>query len=229
MAVTKNKARQDKSPVARFYDSLAPLYTRLRDFGHGRDGNSKELLIAALAPFENDSILDIGTGPGVYALDIAKRAGDSHVIGIDISEAFIKIASDRAAEAKIANIKFAPGNIEALEFADGAFTKIICAGVFSVIKKREEAVKELARVLQPGGRLAVREPRRSETGLGSLFGALPEKSRLRRAGSRMGLMFGHFSPDFMTDAEIKALFAAGGFSRLDFEHLGRDILVTAIK
>src|SRR3972149_7610276 len=100
MAVTKNKGRQDKSPVARFYDSLAPLYTRMRDYGQGRDRQAKELLIDSLAPFQNDSVLDIGTGPGIYALDIAKRAGDSHVVGIDISEVCGNIAKGRAADAK---------------------------------------------------------------------------------------------------------------------------------
>ena len=229
MAVVTNEGRQDKSPVARFYDTLAPIYARLRDFGHKRDSGAKNLLITALAPFEEDVVLDIGTGPGVYAIDIAKHAPDSRVVGIDISEAFIGIAARRAGEAGLANISFALGNIEQLDFEDASFTKIICAGVLSVVKKRRRAVAELARVLAPGGRLAVREPRRSDGALSRLISGLPEKSGLRKTSSRMGLMFGHFSPEFMTETEIRALFDNTGLAEVEFQRCAGDVLITAVK
>lgn len=201
----------------------------MRDFGRRRDYDRKELLIDALSPFKNDSVLDIGTGPGIYAIDIAKRAGCSRVVGIDISEAFLDIAKTRAGEAEMSNIEFALGNIESLDFADHAFTKIICAGVLSVVNGREQAIKELSRVLRPGGCLAVREPTRSEGPLGRYVGDLPKRSRTRRLLSSVGLMFGHLSPDFMTESEIRDLFAAADFSELRIEPRGQDIFITAIK
>lgn len=229
MGVTKNDERQDKSPIARFYDSLAPLYTRLREFGHERDGQNKDRLINALSPFDNDVILDVGTGPGIYAIDIARKTPDSRIIGIDISEAFVTIAHEKAQVAKVSNTKFSLGNIEDLDFEDAYFTKIICAGVISVVKKRDQAVAELARVLKPGGHLAVREPMRSNSYFSRLTQSFSGKSPLRKAASRLGLMFGHFSPDFMTEPEIKALFDQAGFSDLKVESIGPDLLVVATK
>jgi len=223
------ESSQEKPPIARFYDSLAPFYTRMRDFGHRRDRDAKELLLEALSPFDNDSVLDIGTGPGVYAIAIAKRAGCSRVVGIDISETFVNIAKTRAGEADMNNVEFALGNIESLDFNDDSFTKIICAGVLSVVSQREQAIKELSRVLRPGGCLAVREPRRSQGLVSRYVGRLPEKSQARRMVRQAGLMFGHFSPDLMTESELVDLFAAGDFSQLQLAPSGRDIFITAIK
>jgi len=227
--VSKDRRHQDHATVARFYDSLAPFYTRLRDYGHKRDGHAKALLIGALAPFADDIVLDVGTGPGIYALDIAKQAANSRVVGIDISEAFINIAKTRASEAGVDNIVFSLGNIEQLEFEDRFFTKIVCAGVLSVVHQRERAVLELSRVLRPGGRLTVREPKRSNSLVSRVAARLPEKSRVRRAVCQAGLMFGHFSPNLMTTTELRALFHDCGFSQVTLEPYGSDVLITATK
>lgn len=227
--MSKDKRHQDHSAVAGFYDSLAPIYTRLRDYGHKRDGRAKTLLIDALGPFADDIVLDVGTGPGIYALDIAKQSANSRVVGIDISETFINIAKTRASEAGIDNIVFSLGNIEQLEFSDRFFTKIVCAGVLSVVHQRERAVLELSRVLRPGGRLTVREPKRSESLVSRLACRLPKESRIRRAACHCGWMFGHFSPNFMTALEMRALFHGCGFSQVTLEPYGSDVLITATK
>ncbi|HEB12648.1 MAG TPA: methyltransferase domain-containing protein [Actinobacteria bacterium] len=229
MDVTNNTQRQDKSSITRFYDSLAPVYASLRDYRHKRDTDVKNHLVNALAPFNNDTILDIGTGPGVYAFDIAKTAPSCRVVGLDISQTFVDIATERAKKASVANVEFALGNIEKLEFADDSFSKIICAGVISVVGKRNDAVRELSRVLSPGGVLAVREPTRSDSSFSRMICGLPDKSRIRRLCSQTGLLFGHFSPDFMTEKELRALFDSANFSSISFDVHGQDILITATK
>ena len=227
--MTNNALRHDKSSVSRFYDSLGPLYARLRDYGHKRDADVKNHLVNALAPFHEDTVLDIGTGPGIYALDIAKTAPSCRVVGLDISQTFIDIATVRADKARVTNVEFALGNIEKLLFEDDSFSKIICAGVISVVSKRDDAIRELSRVLSPGGVLAVREPTRSDNSFSRIISGLPDKSRVRRLISRTGLLFGHFSPDLMTESQLRVLFDDTDFSSVSFDIHGQDILITATK
>lgn len=227
--MTKATQRHDKSSIARFYDSMGPVYARMRQYGHNRDGSTKTCLVDALTPFEDDIILDIGTGPGMYAIDIATAAPSCRVVGIDISETFIDIAKESALSAKINNVEFALGNIESLGFADNHFSKIICAGVISVVHQRKQAINELARVLRPGGTLAVREPCRSTGAFSRFVFGLPAESRIRGLCTNAGLLGGHFSPGFMSKTEIEDLFSETAFSSVAIEEHGRDILITATR
>ncbi len=227
--MTNNAQHHEKSSITSFYNSLGHLYSSLRAYGHKRDVDVKHRLVNALAPFNNESILDIGTGPGVYALDIAKAAPDCRVVGLDISQTFVDIATERANKAGAKNVDFALGNIEKLVFADDSFSKIICAGVISVVRKRDDAIRELCRVLSPGGVLAVREPARSNNSFSRILSDLPAESKLRRFFSQSGLLFGHFSPDFMTEKDLRVLFDSAGFSSISYNAHGRDILITATK
>lgn len=220
--------KSGKAAVRGFYDIWGPLYTRLRDLGRD-DHEDKSVLIEALAPFDNDTVLDVGTGPGAYALRVADRAVDCRVIGIDLSPAFIEIASRRAAEREMENIEFRLGDIEDLGFADGLFSKVLCAGVLSVVRDRRAAVAEMARVLRPRGCLAVREPVRSDGPLARFFASRSPGSATRHVGSGIGLMFGHFSPDFMTEPELRALFDGGLFTEVAFAEYASDLIITAIK
>ncbi len=225
------KESTDKTGKARvrgFYDVWGPIYTWLRDFGRD-DHEDKSVLIEVLAPFDNDTVLDVGTGPGAYALRVADRAADCQVVGIDLSPAFIKIACRRASERQMENIEFKVGDIEDLGFADGQFSKVLCAGVLSVVGNRGVAVAEMARVLRPGGCLAVREPVRSNGPLARFFASRGQESTARSIGSGVGLMFGHFSPDFMTGPELRALFDGGLFSEVTFTEHARDLVITATK
>lgn len=220
--------KREKTAVRGFYEVWGPLYTRLRDLGRD-DHEDKSVLIEMLAPFDNDTVLDVGTGPGAYALRVADRAADCQVVGIDLSPAFIDIACRRASERQMDNIEFKLGDIEDLGFADGQFSKVLCAGVLSVVGNREVAVAEMARVLRPGGRLAVREPVRSNGPLARFFASRGQESKARSIGSGVGLMFGHFSPDFMTGPELTALFDGGLFSEVTFTEHARDLVITATK
>jgi ubiquinone/menaquinone biosynthesis C-methylase UbiE len=210
------------------YDSMAPFYTRFRDLSHRRD-RRKEHLMRHLAPFADELILDIGTGPGLYAMDVARKAPQSQVIGIDISASFVRIAAERARLAGVTNARFEVGDIQKLGFANDSFNKIICAGVLSVVDKRHQALSELARVLRPGGRLAVREPTRSDGPGVRLIDRLSEAPGIRRMVGGFGLMFGHFSPDFLTESELGGLFVSAGFSHFRTESCGRDLVVVATK
>lgn len=207
-----------------FYDSFAPLYTLFRQFGHRWDRSAKYSMIKHLEPFGNDTILDVGTGPGIYAIDIAKMAPDSRVHGIDISPKFLEIANRRASEKRVKNVKFRLGNIESLDFESATFSKIICAGVISLVDNRHQAIRELSRVLKGGGVLVIREPLRKTDWKNRVLAKLTASS-----SHKFGLMFGHFNPSFFDEEEFADLLNQGGFKKIKINNQGSDLFGICVK
>lgn len=225
----KNSAlRREKPAVARFYNSFAPVYTFFRELTKSRDKLLQENLLAQVSPKSFDVCLDIGTGPGVYALEIASRQLQAKVVGIDISEKFVAIASQKAQKLGLTNVNFVVGQVEQLEFASNYFTKVICGGILSLVKERKKAVSEIYRVLAPGGLLVVREPCRLDSGLVRFFQSFKSK-KLQRFANRLGLMFGHFSPDFFTYEELLATLKTSNFSQIKIELKDKDLFAFCVK
>lgn len=111
-------------------------------------------LIAKFA--SNLAVLEIGCGDGLHAIHAA-RSGALRVIGIDISPAGISRANERlSAESPRFPVVFEEMDIEDLGYSDSSFGLIIDHETFSSIKL-QNAISELARVLEPGGRLIAME------------------------------------------------------------------------
>lgn len=96
-------------------------------------------------------MLDVGCGTG-WASRAAAEQGAS-VVGIDLSSQMIGQATRLATGRGV--VRFALGDAEALPFADGAFTALLCTNAFHHYPQPERAVREMARVLAPGGRLVI--------------------------------------------------------------------------
>jgi ubiquinone/menaquinone biosynthesis C-methylase UbiE len=98
-----------------------------------------------------DRLLDVGCGTGSASRAAAEQGAS--VVGIDLSSQMIGQASRLAAGR--GGVRFALGDAEALPFADGAFTALLCTNAFHHYPRPELAVREMARVLAPGGRLVI--------------------------------------------------------------------------
>lgn len=145
-----------------------------------RNPKSNRLLVdhAALAP--EDSVLDIGCGPGAAVRSAASVVTAGLAAGVDRSPAMIDIARKRSAE--LDNVSFEVGSAEALPFDDDTFTVVWTVHAFHHWENREQGLSEAHRVLAPGGRLLILEIKSTgEHGL-SLDGALDVQFNLDALG-----------------------------------------------
>src|SRR3989475_1298038 len=96
-------------------------------------------------------ILDVGCGAGVFTVELIQHGYD--VWGIDLSEAMIKYVCETSGIQR-----FRVGDIENLEFADNTFDAVTCLGVIEYLDRDEAALREIWRVLKPGGKAVISTP-----------------------------------------------------------------------
>ncbi|WP_116110792.1 methyltransferase domain-containing protein [Amycolatopsis ruanii] len=110
--------------------------------------------LAALAPGE--TVVDLGSGSGMDAFYAAARTGPAgHVTGVDFTPAQLAKARRLAAGTGAPTLEFVDARIEHLPLADGSADCVISNGVINLCPDKAAVFAEAARVLRPGGRLAV--------------------------------------------------------------------------
>ena len=97
---------------------------------------------------EKSSWLDIGTGTGVLPFNLCKHNAD--ITGVDISDSQVEVAKKLAVEKGVTNVKFLVSPAETLPFPDNSFDSVTAAQCFWYFD-RESVIKEIKRVLNPGG------------------------------------------------------------------------------
>jgi ubiquinone/menaquinone biosynthesis C-methylase UbiE len=111
---------------------------------------AQELL--ELAP--GDTVLDIACGPGNFVRDFAKAVGRRGlVVGVDASPTMLARAVEDTRSA--ANVAYVRGDAVRLPFRDGAFDAVCCFAALHLFDEPLAALDAMARVLAPGGRLAI--------------------------------------------------------------------------
>jgi ubiquinone/menaquinone biosynthesis C-methylase UbiE len=124
---------------------------------------------ATLAPGER--VLDVACGTGLVALDAAHAVGsDGWVLGIDLSGQMVDAARRRASERRLSNASFLRMDAESLDLPDASFDVALCALGLMYMPDPGQAVREMRRVLRPGGRLVIAVwGERSRCGWSALF------------------------------------------------------------
>jgi ubiquinone/menaquinone biosynthesis C-methylase UbiE len=103
-----------------------------------------------------DRVLEVGFGPGVAIELIAARASRGLVAGIDPSDVMVRQASKRNWQAvQAGRVQLRQGTVSALPFPDSSFTKALALHSIYFWPSLEQGLRELYRVLSPGGRLAI--------------------------------------------------------------------------
>lgn len=100
-----------------------------------------------------DRVLDMGCGRGFYLKFTREMYPDADVVGVELDRPLLATA-----KAQVPGVRTVNGNVYHLPFADGSFDKILFTEVIEHIPDDRAALRELARVLAPGGRIAITTP-----------------------------------------------------------------------
>lgn len=140
--------------MAEIFDRMAENYDAWYQSPKGRivDRIEKEVLYAYMKPEPGMQILDIGCGTGSLCLELARLG--AKVTGIDISEAMLEVARDKARRTGM-TVKFLRADALHLPFEDASFDAVVSVTVMEFVPDLKRALAEAYRVLKPGGRLIV--------------------------------------------------------------------------
>jgi arsenite methyltransferase len=113
--------------------------------------------LRALALRPGERVLDVGSGPGLLAAEMAQVVGlAGHVVGIDVSDAMLALGQRRCANISGTGwLSLAKADATALPFPDAAFDAAVSIQVYEYVADLPNALAELYRVLRPGGRALV--------------------------------------------------------------------------
>ena len=143
---------------------------------------TRDRLRAVLAPEAGERILEIGPGTGYYTLDMAEWIGpDGRIEIFDLQQEFLDHVGGRAAERGLGNVVPTQGDATALPYEDASMDAVVLTAVLGEIPDTVAALREIRRVLKPGGRLIV----------GELFGDphFTTQGSLKRQAAEAGLSY----------------------------------------
>ena len=144
---------QAKAKAAATYDAAADHFD---DEPLGFWKRIGERTVARLALPAGAHVLDVGCGTGASALPAAQAVGSNgFVVGVDLSARLLDRARTKTAMCGLTNVEFRLADMTVLEFPDGHFDAVV--SVFSIffVPDMEGLVRELWRMVRPGGKLAV--------------------------------------------------------------------------
>jgi demethylmenaquinone methyltransferase / 2-methoxy-6-polyprenyl-1,4-benzoquinol methylase len=137
--------------IASFYDVMNSVMTA----GLHHRWRARAADLAHVGP--GDRVLDVATGTGDLALELARRVGrGGEVVGSDFAEAMLDRARDKAAKAG-AEVRFEWGNALELPYPDGAFDAATVGFGARNFSELDQGLREMTRVVRPGGRVVVLE------------------------------------------------------------------------
>ncbi|MGH2963716.1 MAG: class I SAM-dependent methyltransferase [Solirubrobacterales bacterium] len=159
---------------------------------------TRDRLRGILGPAPGDRVLEIGPGIGYYTLDLAEWVGPRGRVDVfDLQQEMLDHTMARAEERGLANLRPTLGDAQALPYDDDSFDAAVLVTVLGEIPDQDAALRELERVLEPGGRLIV----------GELFGDphMVTLDALRRRAESAGLVFErHVGPKLAYFARLRA-------------------------
>ena len=145
--------------VEAMFDNIAPAYDTLNHrLSWDIDRGWRKKAIKTLAPHHPQSILDIATGTGDFAILSALMLKPAKLIGTDISEGMMKIGKEKVERMGLSQIiSFEKEDCLHLSYEDNSFDAVTAAFGIRNFADLDKGLKEMCRVLKPGGHLCIVE------------------------------------------------------------------------
>jgi len=158
--------------------------------------------VAEQLPLHAD-VLEVAPGPGYFAIELAKL-GAYRITGLDISQTFVEIANRNAAQANV-QVDFRHGNASGMPFKSDSFDFLLCRAAFKNFGAPLGALREMHRVLKPGGRALIVDLRKDASNA-SVSQAVDEM--------RLGAV-----NTFLTKGAFRFMLLKRAYTKSDFEQM----------
>jgi len=158
MGAIRTASDSAKSRVQALFDALALEYVHERE--QQVSFVSQKRIVIQMLLGGRGRLLEVGCGPGIMLPDLLAMGFD--VRAIDVSAEMIRRAEQRMTGHPLARrCRLAVGDVERLEFGEGAFDAVLAMGVLEYLPACDGALREMVRVLRPGGHLVLTVPNRA--------------------------------------------------------------------
>ena len=222
----QDKARRVRS----VFDSVAPKYDLMNDLmslGLHRAWKAYTVLVANVR--EGQQVLDIAGGTGDLALAFAPKVGpNGRVVHTDINEAMLREGRNRLLDAGV-SLPTLVCDAEHLPFADAGFDLVTVAFGLRNMTHKDQALREMNRVLKPGGKLLVLEFSKVAKPLEKIydwysFKVLPRIGKLVANDDASYQYLAESIRMHPTQEELKALMRNTGFGHVDYHNLSGGVV-----
>ncbi|MBR5688018.1 MAG: bifunctional demethylmenaquinone methyltransferase/2-methoxy-6-polyprenyl-1,4-benzoquinol methylase UbiE [Prevotella sp.] len=145
--------------VEQMFDKIAPTYDKLNHrLSWNIDKVWRKKAVGQLAPYSPKRLLDIATGTGDFAIQLAQTLNPDEVVGADLSEGMMEVGREKVSSAGLSDIiRFEREDCMHLSFDDNSFDAVTAAFGIRNFANLELGLREMCRVLRHGGHLSVVE------------------------------------------------------------------------
>jgi demethylmenaquinone methyltransferase/2-methoxy-6-polyprenyl-1,4-benzoquinol methylase len=149
------------------FDGIAARYDLVnRVISLGIDQSWRRKTVAALGLAPGHRVLDLATGTADLAIQVARTEPSVHVVGLDPSSKMLDVGREKVTRATLeARVELVQGDAQALPFEAKSFDSVCIAFGIRNVPDRAQALREMARVTRPGGRIAILELSEPRSGL----------------------------------------------------------------
>jgi demethylmenaquinone methyltransferase / 2-methoxy-6-polyprenyl-1,4-benzoquinol methylase len=205
---------------------LAPTYDRYaRLLSFGQDPRWRRFLVSRLDAGPDSTVLDVATGTGAVAIELVRRTG-CRVVGLDQSREMLEAGRRRVEAAGLDDrIELVEGTAERLPFADASFDALTFTYLLRYVDDPEATMRELARVVRPGGTIAMLEfgvPRGPARPAWELYvrAGLPVLGAIVSPGwRRVGSFLGESIRSFHRRYDVPSLWRSAGIENVQSRRL----------